>query len=105
MRKLPSLLTLLCLSVIAVPGVALAAGSSNDYSARPKMPADYLNAVKAIKTGDYQLAIPLLKSAEKNRPQNADIQNLLGFTNRKLNLKKAGAYYRKALQLDKTKVH
>ena len=74
MRKFPSLLTLLYLLVMAVPGLALAAGSSNDYSANPKMPADYLSAVKAIKTGEYQSAIPLLKSAEKDKPRNADIQ-------------------------------
>ena len=102
MHKLLSLLILFYLSLIAIPGVGFAAGSNVDYSSNLNMPADYLSAVKLIKMGDYQSAMPLLKSAEKNKLSDSDIQNLFGFTNRKLgNFDKAGIFYRKALQINK----
>jgi Flp pilus assembly protein TadD len=88
-------------TVTVVSGAALAAGSDSDYGTASKMPSDYSKAVKIIKSGDYLEAINLLKSADRNKEKDADINNLLGFTHRKIGeLDKAGAYYRKALKID-----
>ncbi|MDC3235265.1 tetratricopeptide repeat protein [Candidatus Puniceispirillum sp.] len=92
---------LLCLNVTIFSGVAFAAGSGNDYGTTSKMPPSYLKAVKTIKSGAYEEAIPLLMLAARKKPKDADINNLLGFTHRKTGeLDKAGVYYRKALKID-----
>ncbi len=92
---------LLCLNVAIFSGTAFAAGSDNDYGTTSKMPSGYVKAVKIIKSGKYQEAIPLLKLADRKKPKDADIYNLLGFTHRKTgDLEKAGDYYRKALKID-----
>ena len=83
-------------------GATFAAGSGDDYGTTSKMPSSYMKAVKIIKSGKYQEAIPLLKLADSKKPKDADINNLLGFTHRKTgDLDKAGAYYRKALKIDR----
>ena len=93
---------LLCLTFTFFSCAAFAAGSSSDYSTTSKMPSSYVKAVKIIKSGKYQEAIPLLKSADRKKPKDADINNLLGYTHRKIgDLDKADAYYRKALQIDR----
>ena len=49
----------------------------------------------------YEKAEIKLISLEVKFPQNADIQNYLGFVSRKMNkLGKSDAYYKKALQLN-----
>ena len=93
---------LLCLNVTMFSGATFAAGSGDDYGTTAKMPSSYMKAVKIIKSGKYKEAISLLKLAGSIRPKNADINNLLGFSHRKTgDLEKAGAYYRKALKIDK----
>ena len=92
---------LLCLNVTMFSGAAIAAGSGDDYGTTSKMPSSYQKAVKIFKSGKYQEAIALLKSADSIKPKDADINNLLGFSHRKTgDLEKAGAYYRKALEID-----
>ena len=101
MFKIPFLQILLYLTVTIFSGAAFAAGSDNDYGTASEMPPSYVKAVKVIKSGNYQEAIQLLKSANNNKPRNADINNLLGFAHRKIgDLDKAGAYYRKALKIN-----
>ena len=92
---------LLCLAVSIFSGAALAAGSDNEYNTTSKMPTSYVKAVKIIKLGKYQEAISLLKLADREKPKDADIYNLLGFSYRKSgDLEKAGAYYSEALKID-----
>ena len=92
---------LLCLKIVIFSGAAMAAGSSGDYGSTYKMPSSYVKAVKVIKSGQYKEAISLLKSADRKKPQDADINNLLGFSYRKIgDLDKAGAFYRKALKIN-----
>ena len=93
---------LFCLNVTIFSGAAFAAGSGNDYDTTSNMPPSYVKAVKVIKSGQYQEAISLLKLADRKKPKDADINNLLGFSHRKIgDLDKAGAYYRKALKIDR----
>ena len=92
---------LLSLIVTMFSGATFAAGSGDDYGTTSTMPSSYQKAVKIIKSGKYQEAIPSLKLAESKKPKDADIANLLGGTHRKIgDLEKAGIYYRKALKID-----
>ena len=61
-----------------------------------------LNMVQSLVYGKkYEKAEIKLISLEVKFPQNADIQNYLGFVSRKMNkLGKSDAYYKKALQLN-----
>ena len=101
MLNIPFLKILLCLTLTIFSGAAFAAGSDNDYGTTVEMPPSYVKAVKVIKSGNYEEAIQLLKSANNKKPRDADINNLLGFTHRKIGeLEKADAYYRKALKIN-----
>ena len=63
--------------------------------------ASYEKAKTLITAKDWTGAGAALLEADKLQPNNADVQNLLGFTNRKLgNLDKALAYYASALKID-----
>ena len=61
-----------------------------------------LNLVQSLVYGKkYKKAEKRLISLEAKFPQNADIQNYLGFVSRKMDkLGKSDAYYKKALQID-----
>ena len=61
-----------------------------------------LTAIRiSINSGQYTTALTSLKSADKSYPNNADINNLLGYTSRKLKqYSQAGTYYTKALKID-----
>ena len=61
-----------------------------------------LNMVQSLVYGKkYKKAENRLISLEVKFPQNADIQNYLGFVSRKMDkLGKSDAYYKKALQID-----
>ena len=79
-------------------GPALAAGSSDDDE--PAKNPDYTAAVKLIDAKKYAQAIPLLKKAEAKEPRNADVQNYLGYTHRKLKkFDEAMKYYKTALSI------
>ena len=61
-----------------------------------------LSAIRVlINSGKYTTALTSLKSADKSHPNNADVNNLLGYTSRKLKqYSQAGTYYTKALKID-----
>jgi len=61
-----------------------------------------LNSIRvSIDLGKFSSALASLKIADKNYPNNADINNLLGYTSRKLKqYSQAGVYYTKALTID-----
>jgi len=61
-----------------------------------------LNMVQSLVYGKkYKKAENKLIALEVKFPQNADVQNYLGFVSRKMNkLGKSDAYYKKALQID-----
>ena len=80
--------------------------SAADYSAPPAKSAKVVEtsgigaARQAIDKWDYEKAIELLEGEAAKDPRNADVQNLLGYSNRKL--KRYGlalSHYQKALEL------
>lgn len=88
-------------AVLAAPAPILAMGGDSPSVAKAAENPDYANGKKAVDEKDYQVAINhLTRSAEKN-PKDADTQNLLGFSHRKLgNFDKAFEHYRLALTID-----
>lgn len=68
------------LGMILAPAPVLAVGGDDDA---PKN-TEYGKAVTLIKAGKYQSAIPLLEKAAAKDPKNADVQNYLGYSHRKL---------------------
>lgn len=87
------------LAVAPVP--APAADFGNPYMDEPQSPSLLDAARKAVKAGDYQGAIPLLRQVIKDDPRSADALNNMGFSLRKLGeLKAALGWYQKALAID-----
>ena len=94
------LVTSLVFATIFVSLPAVAAGGG-DYSSTASKSAAYNKAVALIKAENYLDAITKLKKAKQSAKDDADIQNLLGFSYRKLgNLDEAATHYNKALDLD-----
>jgi len=63
--------------------------------------SDFAKGEKAVNAGNYQSAVRYLSKEVKKNPNNADAQNLLGFSYRKLGeTDKAFEHYNKALRLD-----
>jgi Flp pilus assembly protein TadD len=68
--------------------------------------ADWLEGKKAVEAQDWKRAVPLLSRAASAEPKNADIQNWLGFAQRKLgNMDAAFAAYAEALKLNPRHKH
>lgn len=88
-------------AALAAPATVLAMGGDTPDVAKATANPDYANGKKAVDEKNYQVAVNhLVKAAEKN-PKDADAQNLLGFSYRKLgNFDKAFEHYRVALTLD-----
>ena len=94
------LVTSLVFATIFVSLPAVAAGGG-DYSSTASKSAAYNEALALIKAENYLDAIIKLKKAEQSAKDNADIQNLLGFSYRKSgNLNEAAKHYDKALGLN-----
>jgi Flp pilus assembly protein TadD len=92
--------TTLVFATIFAKMPAVAAGGG-DYSSAANKPAAYNEAVALIKAENYLDAITKLKKAEQIAKDDADIQNLLGFSYRKSGKSnEAATYYDKALGLD-----
>jgi Flp pilus assembly protein TadD len=63
--------------------------------------ADWIAGKKAVEAQDWQQAVERLRKAAAAEPNNADIQNWLGFANRKLGqMEAAFSAYGEALRLD-----
>ncbi len=94
---------ILLLAALCLSSPALAAGtdsSDSSYNSKAK-PAGYSQAVKLIKAEDFAAALPLLAELATKAPNDADIQNLLGFSYRKTgDLDRAASHYDQALKLD-----
>jgi len=83
------------------PGPRAPASSSSSSSSSKNVTTE-LNSIRvSIGLGKFSSALASLKIADKNYPNNADINNLLGYTSRKLKqYSQAGVYYTKALTID-----
>jgi tetratricopeptide (TPR) repeat protein len=95
-----SLLVLLVLA-LSLPGPARAdVGNSGGMYTAPSDP-DIDRAKKEIKAKNWDAAIGLLEKALEREPKNAEIHNLLGFSERNRgNLDAAFKHYEQALVLD-----
>jgi len=93
---------LLALALVAAPAWAnLGEEESSDSSN-----TDWIEAKKAVEAQDWKRAVPLLSKAAQAEPKNADIQNWLGFAQRKLgNMDAAFSAYAEALKLNPRHKH
>ena len=86
-------------SVAAVPLCAVA--NMGEDEPAPTANADAIAGKKAVEAKDWKRATELLTKAAAADPKNADVQNWLGFAQRKQgNLDAAFAAYDKALKLN-----
>jgi Flp pilus assembly protein TadD len=82
-------------------GNVMAAGTSSTSSSGPSVSSEFKAGKKAVKKGDFQSALGHLNKANEKNPRNADINNLLGYSYRKLgDTDRAFEHYRIALQID-----
>lgn len=85
------------LALLASPAFAMGPGAP---PAGTKSSA-YVDGQRAVNAKDYAKAVPLLERAITENPQDADANNLLGYSYRKLgNQKAALTYYQRALQIE-----
>ena len=93
---------LLALAFAAAPVWANLGEDETSDSSNP----DWIEAKKAVEAQDWKRAAALLSKAAAAEPDNADMQNWLGFANRKLgNMDAAFAAYNEALKLNPRHKH
>lgn len=95
-----TLISILCSLALLAPAAVRA--DANEFQPRSLGSAnDYDSGRKAIERKDWKTALSSLESAARSDPQDADIQNLLGYSNRKLgNMEAAFRHYARALELN-----
>ena len=97
----PRLLAVAALSVAISAGTAHAMGSSNSNDTAATVDPDYTAAQAAVQGEDFDDAVKLLTKVVDRAPSDADAQNLLGFSYRKLGeLDTAIIHYAAALEID-----
>ncbi|MEQ9449783.1 MAG: tetratricopeptide repeat protein [Rhodospirillaceae bacterium] len=86
---------------LGLAGPLHAAGSSDSGASRSTTDDTYAKAVKAVKAEEFRSAVSLLNTVVKEKPDNADALNYLGFSHRKLgDYALAVSYYQRALSLE-----
>ena len=91
---------LLCAAIAAFAPIAAADPDEADPDLA-KRDEDYAAGKRAVEKKDWAEAVRLFKRAEMRHPDNADLQNILGFSYR--NLKQydlAFKHYKRAIELD-----
>ncbi len=93
---------LLTTLLLVLSPVAMAFDSGPSTSGGSSAETQNLTAArKAIEAGDFRAALESLYKAAEARPKDADINNLLGYSHRKLGAKdRAFAYYQTALSIE-----
>jgi predicted Zn-dependent protease len=82
-------------------GSALAAGTTTTGSSEPGNDAKFQAAVSAIKAKQFDAAIPMLEEVQKRFPKSADVNNYLGYTNRKVGKQDVAlGFYQTALKIN-----
>jgi Flp pilus assembly protein TadD len=106
MRQFNGFRSTLAASIVTV-GAALAAATLPAAAMGPSGPPEpskssaYIDGQRAVNAKDYAKAVPLLERAVSQNPKDADANNLLGYSHRKLgNQQAAFMYYQRALQID-----
>lgn len=94
------LLRTLALAVLALSG-SMAAAVDTDPVERVAADPDVAAARQAHDRGDWKEAVARLQRAERRFPQDADLQNSLGYALRQMkDYDAAFRHYRRALQID-----
>ncbi|PPR64962.1 MAG: hypothetical protein CFH10_00079 [Alphaproteobacteria bacterium MarineAlpha4_Bin2] len=89
----------LAIGMLAYSGIAYAAGSSDEPKAKDV--AEMAEARKLVKAERYQEAILVLDKVMAQQPKNADVLNLLAYSQRKSNdLQASLSNYKEALAID-----
>jgi Tfp pilus assembly protein PilF len=93
------------LSLAVAAALAAAAGPASAMGPSSPPPgvksSNYTDGMRAVQAKEYAKAVPLLERAITDDPNDADANNLLGYSHRKLgNQKAAFMYYQRALQID-----
>ena len=89
-----ALAAMIIISMLTAPTVVLGASEDDDEQGT----SEYSLAKQAINDGDYDVAIKTLTGLREEKPNNADILNLLGYVYRKTgNFDRARGYYLQAL--------
>lgn len=100
MRRFNHLVSSLVLALLlgaAAPALAM----GPDTPPPPTKSSNYIEGLRAVNAKEYAKAVPLLERAIVDDPKDADANNLLGYSYRKLgNQKAAFMYYQRALQID-----
>lgn len=90
--KISALVLLIASPSLANMGIDTGTESTNQ---------DLIDGRKAVEAQDWKQAVEKLRKAAEAEPNNADVQNWLGFANRKLgNMDAAFSAYNQALKLD-----
>ena len=100
----PTLTASLLTVGVALGAASLPASAMGPGPASPSAPAkssSYTDGERAVNAKDYARAVPLLERAVSENPKDADANNLLGYSHRKLgNQQAAFMYYQRALQIE-----
>ena len=98
---MPRSLALLLLVLAALSSTAIHAVDTEEQPGGAQNDPDYAAGKKAIEAKNWNAAIKPFSSAALRDPNNADIQNYLGFAYRKSGqLEPAFKHYRRALELN-----
>jgi tetratricopeptide (TPR) repeat protein len=93
--------TFLAAAALATAAIAGAAPTETQIQSIGAARAEYKAARQALREHDYGAAIEALNRAARLDPDNADVQNLLGFAHRESGEVKASLpYYERALALN-----
>ena len=98
MKRLAAAIALALLAAAAPPAYADPEETDPDASTRD---ADYAAGKKAVEEKDWARAVERFKRAEVRNPDNADLQNYIGYSHR--NLKQydlAFKHYKRAIELN-----
>ena len=98
---LPRAFAAACLGLAVVAGAAHAMGSSDSDDSVAAADPNYTAAEAAVQQEDFGAAVALLTKVVNGAPKNADAQNLLGYSYRKLGqFDSAITHYAAALDID-----
>ena len=88
------------LGAVGAPAAAPGAGD-DDTGGTDETRSAYERAVKLVEAADYEDALEVLETLDREESGNADVLNMLGFAHRKLGrVDAAFDYYRQALAIE-----
>jgi Flp pilus assembly protein TadD len=100
MKSWKSIVVALAMSLAVLAPLSASANLGEEDSSESKDP-NWVEGKRAVEAKDWKRAADLLSKAAASEPMNADIQNWLGFAQRKQgNFDAAFAAYNKALKLN-----